>query len=127
MEEVKFQPFDKVLVRDNSCSWKCSFFSHINTENSLFPYVVINGGFYQYCIAYNDETKHLINTMDNPPESEPEFKFGDKVEVRWYGNHPWKKAIFSRINPRSDDAKFLCFVDNNFCETPFHQCRHADW
>jgi len=61
------QPFDKVLVRD-SCSekWRADFFSHIADEPYL-PYVCF-GCVWQQCIPYNDETKHLLGTNQEPPE-----------------------------------------------------------
>ena len=62
-------PFDKVLVRDtNEGRWKCTLFSHIiGKEDSVFRYVTL-GSFYIYCIPYNNETKHLVDTTDEAPE-----------------------------------------------------------
>lgn len=60
------KPFDKVLVRDSSSvCWRCSIFSHIETDKHLFPYAV-SGGYYSCCIPYNDDTKHLVGTKDEP-------------------------------------------------------------
>lgn len=62
------KPFDKVLVRDKSCyNWMCELFSYIKTE-SEFKYWCISNG-YKYCIPYNDDTKHLVGTSDEAPES----------------------------------------------------------
>lgn len=62
------QPYDKVLVRDNSSQyWECQFFSYIIKDEYVYPYVCVYGS-YVYCIPYNDETKHLIGTMDEAPE-----------------------------------------------------------
>ena len=62
------QPFDKVLVRDSHiCSWRCTFYSHINKNNSSFKYVTDNSA-YEFCIPYNEETKHLVGTIDEAPE-----------------------------------------------------------
>lgn len=60
-----FQPFDKVLVRD-SCDekWRADFFSHIY-DNQYYQCV---GCQWQQCIPYNDETKHLLGTKQEPPE-----------------------------------------------------------
>ena len=69
----KFDPttlkaFDKVLVRDECYqTWKCGFFSHINDDNSFFPYITANSS-YAHCIPYNDGTKHLVGTTDDAPE-----------------------------------------------------------
>ena len=61
------QPFDKVLVRD-SCSypWKCTFYSHTR-NTTILKYVTVNS-LYEYCIPYNDDTKHLVGTTDEAPE-----------------------------------------------------------
>ena len=62
------QPFYKVLVRDtDSNPWRCSLFSHIETERHLFPYATC-GGNYSFCIPFNDDTKHLVGTKDEAPE-----------------------------------------------------------
>jgi hypothetical protein len=54
----KFKPFDPVLVRDmTSDDWRCNYFSHIDGEN-----YICMGSSWNYCIPYNDETKHLIGT-----------------------------------------------------------------
>lgn len=60
-----FNPFDKVLVRNYSVSdWQCGFFSHPHFENQYF---VGNDG-YEFCIPYNDDTKHLVGTTEEAPE-----------------------------------------------------------
>ena len=62
------KPFDKVLVRDtHSKPWRCSLFSHIETDRHLFPYAT-SGWIYSYCIPYNDDTKHLVGTTEEAPE-----------------------------------------------------------
>lgn len=61
------QPFDKVLVRD-SCDeeWHAEFFSHIGI-NPCFPYQCVNYR-WKYCVPYNNETKHLLGTNQEPPK-----------------------------------------------------------
>lgn len=61
------KPFDKVLVRDTLYSnWVCNLFSHIiEIKNYSYKCVV---DYYRYCIPYNDDTKHLIDTTDEAPE-----------------------------------------------------------
>ena len=62
-----FQPFDKVLAKDGfSSKWTCSFFSHMDNDVS-FP-VYCSGGYFKVCIPYNEETKHLVGTLDDCPE-----------------------------------------------------------
>ena len=61
------QPYDKVLVKDYSDDgWKVDFYSHKDTSMT-YHYRCI-GETYRCCIPYNDETKHLVGTMDEAPE-----------------------------------------------------------
>ena len=62
------QPFDKVLVRDiNSEKWKIQLFSHIIKDCFPSEYHCI-GSCYNFCIPYNDDTKHLVGTSEEAPE-----------------------------------------------------------
>ena len=62
------KPFDKVLVQcGKSGSWKVQLFSHIIEDEKLYPYVCIAYN-YEYCIPYNDDTKHLVGTVEEAPE-----------------------------------------------------------
>ena len=62
------QPFDKVLVRDiNSEKWKIQLFSHIIKDCFPSEYHCI-GSCYNFCIPYNDDTKHLVGTNEEAPE-----------------------------------------------------------
>ena len=57
-------PFDKVLVRDNiNNPWVCDHFSYINHAN-----ICITTTRCKYCIPYNNDTKHLVGTMEEAPE-----------------------------------------------------------
>ena len=59
------QPFDKVLVRENlNAEWYCNVFSHC----SSCGYAHVDGCSYDYCIPYNDDTKHLVGTNEEAPE-----------------------------------------------------------
>lgn len=61
-------PFDKVLVRDiNSEKWKIQLFSHIIKNCFPSEYHCI-GSCYNFCIPYNDDTKHLVETNEEAPE-----------------------------------------------------------
>ena len=71
-KKEKFDPktlksFDRVLVRDKGKYWDCDFFSYISTRNIHHPYGTITS-FYDFCIPYNDDTKHLVGTTDEAPE-----------------------------------------------------------
>ena len=62
------KPFDKVLVRDGYKErWLCRFFSHIVDGEHIYKYITIGSG-YKYCIPYNDETEHLVDTAGEAPE-----------------------------------------------------------
>ena len=62
------KPFDKVLVKcGKSESWKVQLFSHIIEDEKLYPYVCIAYN-YEYCIPFNDDTKHLVGTKEEAPE-----------------------------------------------------------
>lgn len=62
------QPFDKVIVRGYiGESWACNIFSHIQQEDS-FPYSCILDSNWKYCIPYNEDTKHLVGTINEAPE-----------------------------------------------------------
>ena len=60
------EPFDKVLVHDGDGKWRCNLFSHIR-DNSIFPYAAIDIN-YSHCIPYNEDTKHLLGTIEEAPE-----------------------------------------------------------
>ena len=65
------QPFDKVLCRLSFYNkWQCNLFSNICTNNDNVPCPFYNcmGNLYMHVIPYNDETKHLLGTIDEAPE-----------------------------------------------------------
>lgn len=63
----KFQPYDKVLVRDaSSRCWKTDFYGY--NPNPYEGLINCVSGSKPYCIPYNDETKHLLGTTDDCPE-----------------------------------------------------------
>lgn len=59
------KPFDRVMVYSKNEGWFCSIFSHIGEGE--YPYNTASGN-YEWCIPYNDETKHLVGTKDEAPE-----------------------------------------------------------
>ena len=62
-----FEPFDKVIVRDDKYqAWFCTLFSH-QGEDCGYPYDTASGAYF-CCIPYNDETKHLVGTKEEAPE-----------------------------------------------------------
>lgn len=69
-KEPKFDPYslqeyDKVLVRDyNDRGWTAMLFSHINAKGN----VIVAGCAWEQVIPYNDDTKHLVGTIEEAPE-----------------------------------------------------------
>ena len=62
------KPFDKVLARDSGTyTWKCTLYSHTKDDGSRWKYVT-NSSAYEFCIPYNEDTKHLVGTTDEAPE-----------------------------------------------------------
>lgn len=60
-------PFDKVLGRNVSTDkWGCTLFSNINVDAAHKFHCV--GSYYKCCIPYNDDTKHLLGTIEEAPE-----------------------------------------------------------
>ena len=62
------QPFDKVLVKYvEDDYWSCDLFSNITKDVEIHIYLCVSG-IYEYCIPYNDDTKHLVGTTKEAPE-----------------------------------------------------------
>jgi len=69
IEDIKpkytFQPKDWCLMRTASdYAWCLCQFSNMDSES----YVAIGGAMHEYCIPYNDETKHILGTTEDAPE-----------------------------------------------------------
>ena len=69
-------PFDKVLARCTGSVWVPTLFGYFIDEadkDPLSPFengervVCVDIGYHQ-CIPYNEETKHLVGTLDDCPE-----------------------------------------------------------
>lgn len=72
---VTLHPFDKVLVRDDSQShWEAQFVSSI-TDGEI---ETINGEVWYFCIPFNKDTAHLLDTSDEP-EIEYEIEFSKEL------------------------------------------------
>lgn len=62
------QPFDKILARDRDHHiWTCALLSHIDNLNEEYKVITV-GSCYMRCIPYNEETKHLVGTLDDCPK-----------------------------------------------------------
>ena len=59
-----FQPFDKILVRNEDRMWYIDFFVCFDGQKCVN---CINDR-WDYCIPYNEDTKHLLCTKDDCPD-----------------------------------------------------------
>ena len=63
--KLTFEPIEWCLMRIASdYAWCLCQFSNMDSES----YVAIGGAMHEYCIPYNDETKHLLGTTEDAPE-----------------------------------------------------------
>ena len=123
-EELK--PFQRVLVRDHDTQhWRASFFSNeVRCDVTRIYHTV--SGVYRQCIPYTDETAHLLGTTDSPAPPEPEFKWGDKVQVS-DGNDMWCNAIFLTRMSGENVYPYLVIRGGESEPIEYKFCRHADW
>lgn len=64
-DQKTLKPFDKILVRDyNDREWIAMLFSHISAKGN----VIVAGCVWEQVIPYNDDTKHLVGTIEEAPE-----------------------------------------------------------
>ena len=59
------KPFDKIKARVEGGIWFCELLSFIEEGRNLIKGFV---SYYNYCIPYNNETKHLVGTTEEAPE-----------------------------------------------------------
>ena len=60
------KPFDKIIARiDENGLWCCELFSFIEEDTNLIKGC---GGYYKYCVPYNNDTLYLLNTANEVPE-----------------------------------------------------------
>ena len=59
------KPFDKIIARVEGGIWFCELLSFIEEGRNLIKGLV---SYYNYCIPYNDDTKHLVGTTEEAPE-----------------------------------------------------------
>lgn len=60
-KKCEFKPMDWCLMRDKKETWKLCQFSFGDYEA---PYNAVGGNWFDECIPYNEETKHLLGTAD---------------------------------------------------------------
>lgn len=84
MKDLK--PFQQVLVRSSEDdTWRVNLFSHTDP-----PFKCCVAGTWSMCIPY-EGNEHLLGTCKS---IEPEFSFGDRVEVRDLEGDVWVEAVY---------------------------------
>lgn len=63
-KKCEFKPMDWCLMRDKKETWKLCQFSFFDDGDYEVPYNAVGGNWFDECIPYNDETKHLLGTTD---------------------------------------------------------------
>jgi hypothetical protein len=99
-------------------------------KDESVPVHVCVGHKWIQCIPYNEETAHLLGTTNSPTPPEPEFKWGDHVEVRDEIDDKWRKAVYIKA-AESNNFPYVVIVLDNSTDITLHYkyryCRHADW
>lgn len=108
----KFNVFDPVLVRANSnANWHADFYDHLTDDGKRHQCIASALVKDENILPYNEETKHLHNTVGEFVKWKP--KKGEPILVRDDIDATWTFRIFMRMQ----DTKFECTLDPNFTET----------
>ena len=62
-KKCEFKAMDWCLMRDKKETWKLCQFSFFDGDYEA-PYNAVGGNWFDKCIPYNEETKHLLGTTD---------------------------------------------------------------
>lgn len=66
-DPTTLKPFDKVLTRrEDATTWMANIFSHLALRND--KHSCITQHYYVQCVPYNDDTKHLLGTIEPAPD-----------------------------------------------------------
>lgn len=63
-KKCEFKAMDWCLMRDKKGTWKLCQFSFFDDGDYETPYNAVGGNWFDECIPYNEETKHLLGTTD---------------------------------------------------------------
>lgn len=87
----KFNVFDPILVRDgNNARWFADFYDHLDSKGHWCVTGVFVGD--EDILPYNEETKHLHNTVGEFTKWEP--KKGEPILVKDTNDEHWTVRIF---------------------------------
>lgn len=108
MEECKFKPFDRVIVRDeNDEEWTANIFSHYSQDEKYSHHCIDNR--YKQCIPYNENTAHLIGTSKNYKPEEPkewEIRSSNGLFIEKFTSDELKKFIETAVINNKDITNF---------------------
>lgn len=63
MQTYKFDPFEKVLVRDfRNSEWRAAIFAWHDDREDHYPFRTTDNEGYSFCLPYNYITARLVNT-----------------------------------------------------------------
>ena len=104
MTDHKFEPFQKVLVRQTGADrWRARFYEtqYADHDGQHTRYETTDNGYWWDCIPYTPETAHLLGTSQpyEPPKPPVEYELGQKVEV--FKSGEWDKGIYIGCIPIS--------------------------
>lgn len=63
-KKCEFKAMDWCLMRDKKETWKLCQFSFFDDGDYEVPYNAVGGNWFDECIPYNEDTKHLLGTTD---------------------------------------------------------------
>lgn len=70
-KEYEFKPFDKVLVRNSlEIEWIPRFFERATQCYESIRYITLDNNSWKYCIPYNENTAHLLGTIEDWEEKQ---------------------------------------------------------
>lgn len=108
MEKHQFKPFDQVLVRDSDGRpWRTNFYAKLDVnENHICLY-----GTWRQCIPYNENTKHLIDTIKPYEQPKPktyhvEWGLDSQMEQQDYTDEEFENFIKTAVLRNKDISNF---------------------
>lgn len=115
----KFSAFDPVLIRTGSTApWTADFYDRTADDGKGHWCVTGTLTKDKDILPYNEETKHLHNTIGEFTKWEP--KKGEPILVRDYVSNTWTLRIF--LGMRND--RYICTSDPSIA---FSQASCAGW
>lgn len=109
MKKHQFKPFDQVLVRDyDDDPWRAMHYSHFNNEQQRH---YCASSYWNQCIPYNEETKHLLGTTKpyTPPQPKTyhvEWGMDSQMEQQDYTDEEFENFIKTAVLRNKDISNF---------------------